>query len=202
MVTSQRDPVVDKCFPLAAADGYEPTSSKDAYYNCIAWAASDINIPWWPTPPSVVGAFWPDGAPREATLAAFMKAYATLRYKDCGRNGSLEKGYEKIAIYVGRDGKPTHAARQLYSGVWTSKLGPYKDIQHTSPHALEIASGSPPHSNEYGTVARYMKRKRRTGDLCLRLPGIPDLPSPRKDAPLVKLLRLAADRIVAFLRHP
>ena len=69
----------------------------------------------------------------------------------CG-NGSLEDGYEKVAIYA-RDGELTHAARQLRDGRWTSKLGKYEDIEHDSLEAL-YGDGY----GEYGSVAVFMVR--------------------------------------------
>lgn len=64
-----------------------------------------------------------------------MLAYETLGYDLC-YDERLEEGVEKIALYGidNPDGtiEPTHAARQLSSGEWTSKLGPFEDISHTS----------------------------------------------------------------------
>ena len=91
--------------------------------------------------------YWPDGVPAELTLDAFVKAFATLGYSPC-RNAQAEPGYEKIAIYV-KPGIPTHAARQLQNGRWTSKLGDWERIQHDID-ALE--------GNEYGEIAQIMRR--------------------------------------------
>jgi hypothetical protein len=62
----------------------------------------------------------------------------------------LEKGFEKVAIYVKGNQNPTHAARQLDSGIWTSKIGNEEDIEHSSPAVLE--------GLEYGAVAVVMKK--------------------------------------------
>ena len=91
--------------------------------------------------------FWPAGVPRRLTIEAFVEAYALLGYAKCG-DGSLEPGFEKIAIYS--KGLPTHAARQLSDGRWTSKLGQSEDISHD---AVETVEGP-----LYGTVEVYMKR--------------------------------------------
>ena len=53
-------------------------------------------------------------------------------YAPIGEDGPLQDGYEKIAIYA-LDGEPTHAARQLDTGRWTSKLGKHEDIEHDTP---------------------------------------------------------------------
>ena len=42
---------------------------------------------------------------------------------------SPENGYDKIAVFA-KNGKPTHAARLLTNGFWTSKLGPNIDLSH------------------------------------------------------------------------
>jgi hypothetical protein len=156
MVTSERDPVVDRDFPAAAFDGYALTSPSDPDYNCIAWATGDTEIWWWPTPYDQPGIYWPEQAPREATVRAFLTAYATQGWIDCELDASIETGFEKLALYVDANQAVQHAARQLPNGEWTSKLGKYKDIQHTSPAALETSSLG---ETQYGTVARYMKRR-------------------------------------------
>jgi hypothetical protein len=65
----------------------------------------------------------------------------------------LEPGLEKIAIFA-KGGRPTHAARQLGSGRWTSKLGRAEDIEHDL-RALE--------GEAYGAVAFFLQRPRATG---------------------------------------
>ena len=53
-----------------------------------------------------------------------------------------------MAIYA-LQGKPTHAARQLGDGRWTSKLGKEVDITHTL-----VGLEGP----VYGQVAAYLRR--------------------------------------------
>ena len=43
---------------------------------------------------------------------------------------SLESQYEKIAIYITKTKSPQHVARQKASGLWTSKMGKGRDIEH------------------------------------------------------------------------
>ena len=62
---------------------------------------------------------------------------------------ALVKGEERVALYATRDERVKHAARQLGSGMWSSKLGNWIDIAHEL-HAVENA--------EYGKVATIMKR--------------------------------------------
>ena len=52
-----------------------------------------------------------------------------MGYKIC-EDEALEIGYAKIALYISDEGLPTHAVRQLRSGMWTSKIGALADIQH------------------------------------------------------------------------
>ena len=132
-------------FPNLRPGSFQVTSPQTAAYNCIAWAAGDTQRWWWPLNYS----FWPRGAPRQLTVDAFVQAYATLGYTVC-RNGSTESGFEKIAIYADASGTPTHAARQLPNGGWTSKLGPAEDISHQGTATVEGPT--------YGTVVRFMRR--------------------------------------------
>src|SRR5262245_58879428 len=114
------------------------TSPPKNSYNCIAWAAtgSAESEWWWPSLPGYPPVtYWPPEAPSEETLAAFIKAFETRGYTVC-KDGKLEKGFEKVALYAKKtkDGSvPTHAARQLPDGKWTSKLGKYEDVEHRGP---------------------------------------------------------------------
>lgn len=83
----------------------------------------------------------------EETLDAFAAAFATLGYAPC-LDERPEHRFEKIALFAVA-GLPTHAARQLPSGRWTSKLGLREDIEHD----LHAVSGG-----VYGTVAALLKR--------------------------------------------
>ena len=85
---------------------------------------------------------------QEETLQAYILAYKTLGYEICNGD-TLEAGYQKIAIYVDSIGIPTHAARQLANGKWTSKLGWLEDIEHE----LDGLVG-----DRYGVVGQILKR--------------------------------------------
>jgi len=130
----------------------EVTSKASSRYNCIAWAAKDVIKNWWPDPFGI--GYWPPGVPRAVTIGAFIQAYETLGYKLCF-DGSLEAGIEKVAIFgIGPQGLeiPTHAALQLESGEWTSKLGPFEDISHKTVDAVN--------GPVYGKPICYMARPR------------------------------------------
>jgi hypothetical protein len=137
---------LEALFPGLCGSGYQITSPADGAYNCAAWAAGDVRAWWWPDAGG--GGFWPAGALREETVAAFQAAFAALGYVDCADEG-LQAGWERIAVFADASGNPTHVARQLPSGRWTSKLGELVDIEH----ALHDLSG-----REYGSVVLRMKR--------------------------------------------
>ncbi len=137
-------------FPRLRTTPFRITSPANAKYNCIAWAAEDASNWWWPhgdSPPVI----WPPVAARELTLDAFATAFRTLGYVT-GEDESLESGVEKVALFADLAGKPTHAARQLTSGRWTSKLGQAEDVEHEL-RALE--------GEIYGAVALILKRPLR-----------------------------------------
>jgi hypothetical protein len=134
-------------FPKLASASFRVTSDYDQGYNCIAWAAGVMHQRWWPLEDSDE-AYWPAGVVCEATLEAFQAAFATLGYAPCG-NEEPEVGVEKIALFADAAARPTHAARQLANGRWTSKLGKAEDIEHEL-HDLEGVL--------YGSVVLIMKR--------------------------------------------
>ena len=100
---------------------------------------------WWPDLLGV--SYWPAGIPREETIDAFVQAFASEGYQLC-ETRELEAGSEKIILYV-LDDKPTHAARQLPNGRWTSKLGRAEDIEH-DPDDLT--------GTIYGVIALVLQR--------------------------------------------
>ena len=140
--------IIEMLFPALRGTDYQVTSPIDGRYNCIAWAAGDIKQWWWPVEATIDQNFFgPAGVVRVETLEAFCQAFATLGYVVCN-DDRLEAGYEKIALFA-LLGVPKHAARQLPSGRWTSKLGESEDIEH----ALHDLTGM-----VYGSVAVVMKR--------------------------------------------
>lgn len=138
------DDFVRAAFPNLALGNYRITSAPSWDYNCIAWALGITDAWWWPTP----GRFWPPGVEREETVPAFLSAFGTRGFSPCSPS-ALESGLEKIALYA-IGGVPTHAARQVGNGWWTSKLGPSFDIEHASVEAL--AGGA------YGHPVAFLSR--------------------------------------------
>ncbi len=124
-------------------------------YNCIAWAANEDFRWWWPIPEDLY--YWPENAPKEETLEAFVKAFETLGYVACD-NDNLENGFEKVAVYVDKLGIPRHVAKQLRNGKWTSKLGRCIDVEHELNCLREYVL-SIDKTEDYGTVAAILKRE-------------------------------------------
>src|SRR4051812_6761114 len=119
-------PERESAFPSLRRADYEVTSDADWAYNCIAHAAGKNDAPWWPMEEETEGVFWPKDAPREVTVNAFIAAFGTEGYFPCD-GPEPEAGFEKVAIYLDGNEKPAHAAKQLPSGAWTSKLGTWED---------------------------------------------------------------------------
>ncbi len=133
-------------FPKLSDAEFEVTSPEDHKYNCIAWAAEKSNSNWWPAP----GYYWPDGLTRITTVDAFVQAFEALGFERCD-SFNLEVGVDKVAIFTNPSGRPTHMARQLADGTWTSKLGKRWDIAHNTLVGLE--------GKLYGAPALALKRK-------------------------------------------
>jgi hypothetical protein len=145
-----RLPMVDHLkaiFPKLADGSFRVTSDRDQAYNCIAWAAGVTHQRWWPLE-NPQEAYWPEGIQRVATLEAFQAMFAARGFSVC-EDEELQPGVEKIALFADTARVPTHAARQLASGRWTSKLGKAEDIEHK----LRDLEGE-----VYGTVVLVMQR--------------------------------------------
>ena len=135
---------IQKKFPHIRQGGYRITSPASTEYNCIAWATGDTTR-WWSTSPG--GYYWPNPFGNE-TMRSLIELFTEMGYEVC-TDTQLEDGFEKVALYEKR-GKWSHAARQLSSGWWTSKLGVEEDIEHITPQDLV--------GNLYGEIHCIMKR--------------------------------------------
>jgi len=130
---------LEDAFPDLREGEYQITSPATPEYNCIAWAAGEHEVWWWPDPQQV--AYWPPEAPRDVTVEAFVRAFEWLGYAICD-DAEPEPGYEKIALFT-KAGGPTHAAKQLADGSWSSKLGEAEDITHRLHDIGGVAYGAP-----------------------------------------------------------
>ena len=144
---------LENTFPNLKPDYYLIASPSTPRYNCFVWAAGDDRH-WWEPIRHIPGYYWPRRAPLTYTLDSYTTVFQMHGFVVCD-NGDPEAGYDKIAIYADATGEPKHAARQLESGQWISKLGSDEDIVHATLAALE--------GEEYGTVVRFMRRRRESG---------------------------------------
>ena len=136
-------------FPKLRGTEYQITSPVEPGYNCIAWAAGDDTRWWEPDPDNSY--YWPQNVPRRYTVEAYAEVFRRLGFEVC-QDTNFKVGIEKVAIFAGTDGLPTHATRQLSDGTWTSKLGQSEDIRHQKLHHVSGES--------YGFPVLFMQRRR------------------------------------------
>ena len=138
---------IDEDLPHLAAEGYEITSDPTDEYNCIAYAAGETDR-WW-SHAAGDDYYWPEHASRTPSIASLIEVFAGLGY-EIWEGAGVEPGFRKVALYADPQGDWTHAAVQLPSGGWSSKLGLYEDIGHRSPESLD--------PDFYGEVHCFMCR--------------------------------------------
>jgi len=116
---------------------YTKSSEVTKTYNCAAFAVGDDQNWWDPLPPKTY--YWPIQLPPNISeayaVASYIRAFETRGFRTCS-DGSLEAGFEKIAIYGNRWGYFEHAARQLPDGRWISKIAEDEDITHDTVDLL------------------------------------------------------------------
>jgi hypothetical protein len=135
-------------FPGLRGTNYRITSPPTDAYNCVAWAVGITNQWWWPLSYHGRSVYWPPVAAQAETLDAVREALGSVGFVPC-TDSQQETGFEKVALFADSQGIPTHVARQLPGGLWTSKLGQGDDIEHEL-NALE--------GHLYGTVVLVMSR--------------------------------------------
>lgn len=133
-------------FPVLSGDAWSVTSPATDTYNCLAWSLHNTERWWWPD--AMGDAYWPDAEPRRETVDGIVSLFQALGFEAC-ESDVVETGFTKVAIFANELG-PTHVARQLPSGVWTSKLGRLEDIEHATLKQLE--------GDMYGQVQRVLRR--------------------------------------------
>jgi hypothetical protein len=141
---------LEALFPALRGTTYQPTSPFNDHYNCIAFALGDTTNWWWPDESDEV--VWPASVPLQETIAAFEALFIGEGFEPCS-DDRVEAGFVKVALFADQNSIPTHAARQLPSGVWTSKFGQEIDIEHEL-HAIE--------GDAYGRVVRFFRRPAAT----------------------------------------
>lgn len=116
----------EKDFPKLSSPLSKKTSEPTQQYNCVAWAFEDNTRWWWPKR----GGYWPTAYTGRTVQEAFEDLLAAGGWEPTGTQ-TFESGFKRIAIYSKlQDGQPTHVARQLLSGLWSSKLGQDMDLTH------------------------------------------------------------------------
>ena len=138
------------------------SSVENSTYNCIAWALGARRNWWEPhregNIPQGLGD-WPEGLPHDREPGTLRELFRREGFVDC-EDGSLDPALVKIALYWVQDDVGsyiwTHAARQLKTGLWTSKLGSSYEVTHRSTGDLE--------GELYGAVYAYMAKARRGDD--------------------------------------
>ena len=119
---------IEETFPNLANSGYRITSEPAMEYNCIAWVVGSKSE-WWSHLP---GYRWPTR--RGPDVESLVQLLLSLDFELCD-DRNHEPGYEKVVVFA-KNGRWTHAARQLADGRWTSKLGMFEDIEHTTADSL------------------------------------------------------------------
>lgn len=131
-------------FPNLNDNNHRTTSPPSLSYNCFGGAIVGGEVLMGPER----GYIWPSGAPANHNLSSFEIAIAEYGYQPCD-SSALDPGWEKIALF-GIPDHVDHAARQLSSGRWTSKLGKEEDIEHDTAEA--VCGGV------YGPLLAFFKR--------------------------------------------
>ncbi len=141
---------LEKLFTSLRKGSYRTTSPRSSRYNCIAWALGhdDIRFDYHP----LVSYYWPRRCPRDDSVDAFVCVLCTEGFEQC-ESGDLRPDTEKVAIYA-KGQVATHVARQLPTGLWTSKIGVLEDIEH------ELADLE---GEEYGRIACFLSRPIKRG---------------------------------------
>lgn len=151
-MSSFEERMILDCIPSLRDDpSFMVTSENTRDYNCIAWALGRTDCWCWPplngNPED--DEYWPHNAPNSTSIEAFVEAMRKEGFEIC-KDAIPDDGQTTIALYQ-RNGECTHAARLCNNGMWTSKMGPLHDIQHSLAESLE--------GDFYGKVYCYMSRK-------------------------------------------
>ena len=145
--------LLEDYLPGLEGTNYSVTSPPTDDYNCIAWALGEDDRYWGPF---VRRDYWPNELPRDDRVSTIAAIFLGEGFEHC-EDGELDDGFEKIAIF-GAEGLFTHAARQLPSGRWTSKLGKNCDIEHELDDL--VRRRSPFADYRYGEIVGFMRRLR------------------------------------------
>ena len=131
------------------------SSETSTAYNCMPGL-------WEPHSPGSIAedqGHWPVGLPHDRAPETLRTLFQREGFVDC-ENGDLDPNSVKIALYQAQESdgsyRWTHVARQLKTGLWTSKLGSSYEATHRNPEDLD--------GRLYGAVFAYMAKPRRGDD--------------------------------------
>jgi hypothetical protein len=126
---------IELLFPLLIGTSYSEESVATDTYDCIAFAFGDFKNWWWPR--KGYGYYWPPGFPLSDSVDTLVSIFQAHGYSECD-NRHYGHGHEKVVIYS-VSGHFKHAARQVKSGRWASKLREEQDIEHEKAEHVENA---------------------------------------------------------------
>jgi hypothetical protein len=137
-------------FAPNAVGHYERKSDPTTDYNCLAWAVEN-NQKWFNPERFCAGYYWPKGVERHWSMKTVIHVLSEYGFDEEVELATFEDGIVKVAIYADVDEYPTHFARQLANGKWTSKAGELIDFEHDSLECL--------HCDDYGKVTKIVQKK-------------------------------------------
>ena len=140
--------LLTRAFPNLASEGFDIVGEPAPRYNCIAYAAGDTSKWWWPDGVN----YWPPWGTLTNRIESLKEAFSGLGYEPCD-DSTAEVDYQKVALYE-IQGEMTHAALQMPSGRWRSKMGRGPVIEHSNPESLS--------DGIYGEPTIFMRRPKTT----------------------------------------
>jgi hypothetical protein len=143
------DPDIDADFPGLIGMPYELASPATMQYNCIAFAFGDEENVW--DTPERCGFYWPPGFQRDPTIEVITSIVQLHGFRISHEAISENPETDALAIYA-KAGLVNHLAKWQDPGIWKSKLGDGRDINHLSLFWLE--------GELYGRVVSVWKRTR------------------------------------------
>lgn len=126
---------------------FQFTSLKTWDYNCVAHVLG-IDNDW-------IDFYYTDEGDinSDLTINRYVELFEEHGFSKC-EDSSIEKGFEKIAIYEDSRKWFSHVALQFENGDWTSKMGDYEDIKHVNIDSVSTGL--------YGQAVLFMKRPRNS----------------------------------------
>ena len=134
---------IERSFPnLKHKENFEYTSNQTDDYNCVAWANEKdddfITIPYYNSNDCF-----------NDMLEGYINYFISFGFE---RTEYFEKDnkYTIIALYTKDENQFMHVARLLENGKWTSKIGNWEDIEHTTLNSLS--------GGAYGEPTVFMRK--------------------------------------------